>query len=193
MSTAALTAALEAQGKILERLMEQMRDIQKQSNDTSPRPKAFKGKSEDAERFVQALKTWFRTKSTQFGTDEKKIGYALALCEDEAVRYATPLIKKYNAHEADPNVAAPFATWALFEKDFLRVFGAADSQMDAQNKMDDLVQGRDTISEYTTKFGLLAEATEYSQTDLLHRYKRGLNFSVKKELCQNTYDTYTAL
>jgi hypothetical protein len=190
MSTALFAEAITQQGEALQTMMDQMRTMLKQSNDAVKAPKTFRGEMRDAERYMQACELFFKSKSNQYGGDErKKIIYALSNMEEKAVTWATPYLKMYTNEEAEE----PFESWQDFRKEFETSFGAADPAADARTGLENLQQREKSILDYSHQFSLLAARSGYSDLDLKEKFRRGLNFRVKMALATRSYDTFKEL
>ena len=76
--------------------------------------------------------------------------------------------------DAQPLFAQSFYTWRLFQHDLMAAFSDTDRHATARLEIDNIKQGTDTVDGYNIRFTEAATLTEYNDTALIEKYKRGL-------------------
>ncbi|KAK1224331.1 hypothetical protein PQX77_012771 [Marasmius sp. AFHP31] len=209
MSTqSAANATLET---LLNRLIDQQQSQQAQLNAIKDafkankdegaiivKPAVFKGNADNVARFLPMFRNWIseqkalRIKEGAGVTVEdvgkldnrKTIQSALSFCEGgKAGRWAANYLKQANESMTDATVQFLFeGKWEVFEKQFKVRFGAANKKVDAIRELEHMKQGSKAVIVYSQDFRDAGAKTGLSDTDLMIRFRSGLNPEVKKLL-----------
>lgn len=169
-------------------------------------PAKFKGVKSDAKRFLTQLRSHFRANASIYMNDAKKMTLAFGLLEDKAGEWGQPYLETLLdaderqfkidnlpdgiSNEEAANLTAfidtgyhinkdyLLTTWENFEDAFQGAWFSANATADARNAIEKLIQGTGLVSDYATKFSLVASETGYSKTDLTERFRRGLHINI---------------
>jgi len=169
------------------------------SGSTMARPEPFKGDPKDARRFLQQYTIWAHSRGKPLNKDgaaqdAQWIMHALVMLQGEAAVWASPYLQAIernmtveaaNGTARRRDAAAPQAevpafpfdngSWSHFVTAFKARFMVADDRLLAQRELEGFSQGNRTVAEYAARFQDIGARTEYSNEDLMARFKRGLS------------------
>lgn len=163
-------------------------DKVKSSKSAVARPEPFKSGANDARRFIHYFTLWARSQGPPLNKngqeDEKQwITSALSLLQGEAATWAVPYLRAIEQHTLDPSNEFPCGgNWTTFVNEFKLRFEGSDDALQAQRELARITQGKHTVAEYSARFQEVAGRTGFSDTDLMSRYREGLNKEARKWL-----------
>ena len=193
-----LAAGQQALTHILNTLMQQMQANAAQvqaapaatvaaNKTTIARPEPYKTRSEDARRFINYFTLWARSQGQPLNTapngtmnPEQWISSFLSLLQGEAAVWAVPYLQKIEAHTSDTanprtHLFPAGGNWDTFLTEFKQRFQAVDDAAVARQALARLTQGTSSVGHYASRFQEIAACTGLSDTDLMYRFKNGLN------------------
>ncbi|KAK1228971.1 hypothetical protein PQX77_007981 [Marasmius sp. AFHP31] len=168
------------------------------------KPAVFKGDADNVARFLPVVmktpmfRNWateqkaLRIKAGQGVTPEdvgkldhrRTIQSDFLFCEGgKAGCWAANYLKQINTSMTNKNVAFPFeGKWETFKKQFKVRFGSTNEKADAIRELEQMKQGNKAVTLYCRDFRDTGAKTGLLDTDLMIRFRSGLNLEVKKLL-----------
>lgn len=166
-------------------------------------PIKFKGVKSDARRFLTALQMYLSANKDSYHSEEKILSLAFSLCEDKAAEWIQPYmqnslqakdrLKKASWKEDHPEWVDDddndfnmmfededflITSFNSFLQKFKEVWISSNSAAEAQITIQNIIQGTSLVSEYHTKYMLVAAQTSYRNIELLECFHAGLAYTI---------------
>jgi hypothetical protein len=159
----------------------EMKDANKKPTELklSP-PKAFSGKRDELEDFVQDVQMYLDINEETYDTDKKKIGYMLSFMNDgDAKTWKTAFRRSVTT-----NGVIDLGTWTNFLKKVNDSFKPYDAPGDALEDLLELKRGNSSIDDHISRFRIILERSEVPTTSpsAINYFWKSLNPPLQKEL-----------
>lgn len=140
-------------------------------------PATYSGAPESCNGFLLQCTLALEMQHHRYPTDRAKIAFIITLLSGRALQWAEHVWRQ-NGPVTN--------TLDAFLEHFTEVFGLPPGDSSIQEKLHNLRQGRNSISEYTLQFRTLAAASGWNEPALLTAYRQGLEPSLRLHL--SAYD-----
>lgn len=141
-------------------------------------PTDYDGNTDDAQRWLYSLKTYFLINPTVYCSEQIMVSVALSLMtKNSAKAWADNFYRE--AFSTNP---PKFGTFAEFEKGFNLAFQPVDKQVNALTEIAELRMGNN-VTDYISKFKTLATIANIKEgVTLSHFFEKGLNPSLREAI-----------
>src|SRR5882757_9038348 len=134
-------------------------------------PAFFTGANSEVHTFIKDCSIYMRVKSDLFQDNDSRIAFILSYCRGPAINDWTIMI---NEHIESGSYLAPNDHRELLEL-IRKQFGDVDEEVTAQQEIEKIKQGTDTVEKYVVKFRMLQYRTGYDQKALIAIFRRGIH------------------
>ena len=110
------------------------------------KPPTYKGEASELRTFLVQCQLYFD--ATEETEDRKKIAYIKSLLRGQAAKWIVPYVEN--------RTATPWTTYGGFVTSLKEQFGEKDAEGKARTKLENMHQGRDSVTEYWNLFKLTA-------------------------------------
>ena len=139
-------------------------------------PDSFNGNKANYRRFLRQLKLFLAAYAREFETDEAKIIFVLSLMKKgTAELWAETYMDQVIEHDGY------FGSWQTFQNELNKTFIDFEENKRSLQRLDTLVQGKDTAAEFFTKFEQYAMAAGvkiHEDVQVISQVERGLNAGI---------------
>ena len=136
-------------------------------------PEPFNGTNYPVHIFLSKLNLYFRANASAYETHEAKSLYLLSKLQETAYEWALPIIELQDALLED------FDTLVTQLK---LTFEDPDREAKAENELSSIVQGSESVREYSSRYTKLCREVDWNETALAHRFRQGLSPRIKDVL-----------
>jgi Retrotransposon gag protein len=136
-------------------------------------PEPFKGTNYPVHIFISKLNLYFRANHHHYETGEAKSLYLLSKLQETAYEWALPIIELHDALLED------FDTLVTQLK---LTFEDPDREAKAENELSSIVQGPESVREYSSRYTKLCREVDWNEAALAHRFRQGLSPRIKDVL-----------
>ena len=136
-------------------------------------PDAFDGNKANYRKFLRQLKLFMTAYAKEFDEDEAKIVFVLSLMKEGT---AELWAQTYTDQVIDNN--GYYGSWATFQEELNKSFVDYEENKRALQRLNALVQGRDSAADYFTKFEQHAKAAGvrlHEDVQVISQVEHGLN------------------
>ena len=149
------------------------------------KPPRFTGDKKNWEGFILAVDTYLMAYHEEFRTDKQKIWFVISYLgtEDGSQCVASDWIRNWK-EENTYNHTLHTDDFDKFLEDLRTAFEDPNLKVNAANDLRQLQQGKDTLTEYFTKFELKAATAGYRHLDniLIDLLKSQVRYEIRTEL-----------
>jgi Ty3 transposon capsid-like protein/Zinc knuckle len=143
-------------------------------------PKAFSGKRNEFDRFIQDVKLYLELNEDIYDNDKKKIAYALSFMnEGDAESWKGQFITA-----ADKPTGLALGTWANFNKELGEAFKPYDAPGDALEQITALKMGGSSIEDHIARYKVLLQKADIKDDSpaAIDYFRKSLNIPLQKNL-----------
>ena len=138
-----------------------------------PTPEPFTGEPDKCRGFIMQCDNVFTHRAQSFRADAVRVAYLVGLLRGKALEWA-------EARLGGGTIVAP--SYAEFLEEFRHVFDHSARASEAAARINELYQGRRSVTEYSVDFRTLAVDSGWNETALRSKFVFGLNDNVRDEL-----------
>ena len=147
-----------------------------------PRPvpvSQFSGDPHLGKGFIAQCEVTFNLQPSRFGSDCSRVGFIVSALSGRALDWYTAVASR------SPIVCL---SYDLFKEQFLTVFSLPEAEEDAAIRLNKVVQGNRSVSDYSVEFRVLAAQCNVTDDSMRGTFFAGLNQEIKDGLI-NQYPT----
>lgn len=136
-------------------------------------PDKFNGAYDKTRGFINQLLMAFSLKSFAYANDRVKIMTLGTLVTGNALTWFNPYVEKPQEHQAT------LSSWTTFLEAFEKRFTDTDRQKKSNIKLEQIKQGKMSVTDYANAFSSLAAETDYNESALKSKFELGLSFQIR--------------